>query len=229
MNTEETYTWVEQLLPAAPSLERIKIGESFPEFAVAQVFLGLDATDAQPETVAMTVDAGRIEAGLEAEPGTEVRVEFVTVVTDHGTLAAELVAATATRISQDPVSFTPQPGTVLRGVADNVNRGLSARNGLLIVPFLWEKGVPQVHELSGGGGKRAVKEADQADAEGRSSSGEEFDYTHPGRLTVPAQLVMITDEELAILERAAESGDNGVDALQDYLSANAVNINDVWR
>ena len=222
MNLEETYVWAQQLLPEPQTLDRFQVGESFPEFTVLQVELDSD------ETVAMTVDAGRIEAGLEAEAGTEVRVEFVTVVAEHGGLAGELVAAAATMVSQDPVGLTPQPGTVMRGLADHVRDDIPARHGLLIVPFLWEAGVPQVHEVSSGGGRRA-KRADQTDADGETASGKDFDYTHPGRLTVPAQVVLLTDEELTILEDARAAGGNGVDELQEHLSAQNVNINDLWR
>ena len=120
MNQEETYAWVEQLLPEPLEVGTYQVGESFPEFATASVFLGGEGTDAQPETVAITLDAGRIEAGLEAEPGTEVRVEFVTVAVGHDDLAPNLVAAAATMVSQDPGVWTPQPGTVMRGLGDHV-------------------------------------------------------------------------------------------------------------
>ena len=87
--------------------------------------------------------------------------------------------------------------------------------------------MPQVHELAESGGKR-VKKADQIGAEGLVSE-KGFDYTHPGRLTVPAQLGMITDEGLAILDRATDEGRNGVDELQDHLIKEQVNINDLQR
>lgn len=226
MNQEETFAWVEQLLPEPLEVDTYRVGESFPEFAAASVALGGDGT-AAPETVAMSLDSGRIEVGLEAEPGTEVRVEFVTVAAGHDDLAPNLVAAAATMVSQDPGVWTPQPGTVMRGLGDHVREGLSARHGLLIVPFLWEKGVPQVHEIAGDGGNEE-KKADQIGADGPVSD-KGFDYTHPGRLTVPAQLVMITDAELEILDRAAEEGCNGVDELQNYLVEQQVNINDLMR
>src|SRR5699024_10672864 len=77
------------------------------------------------------------------------------------------------------------------------------------------------------GGDRS-KKADQLGADGPVSE-KGFDYTHPGRLTVPAQLVMITDSELEILDRAAEEGRNGVDELQNYLVEQQININDLMR
>lgn len=46
---------------------------------------------------------------------------------------------------------------------------------------------------------------------------------------MPAQLVMITDSELEILDRAAEEGRNGVDELQNYLVEQQININDLMR
>ena len=105
MNQEETFAWVEQLLPEPLEVDTYRVGESFPEFAAASVALGGDGT-AAPETVAMSLDAGRIEVGLEAEPGTEVRVEFVTVAAGHDDLAPNLVAAAATMVSQDPDFIT---------------------------------------------------------------------------------------------------------------------------
>ena len=49
------------------------------------------------------------------------------------------------------------------------------------------------------------------------------DSTHPGRLTIVAQLVMLTDEELAIAQT------DGVAAVQERLVREGVDINNIWR
>ena len=50
-----------------------------------------------------------------------------------------------------------------------------------------------------------------------------MEFTHPGRLTIVAQLVMLTDEELELAQTA------GVAAVQERLVREGVNINDIWR
>ena len=61
------------------------------------------------ETVAMTIDAGRMESGLETEDGSDLRVELLTVVSGHDDTAADLLAHAATMISQDPTSTRSLP------------------------------------------------------------------------------------------------------------------------
>ena len=229
-------------MPGEPTIARRQIGESFPEFDIAEVFLGGgpagSARPAEPtdqdeallegyggdageefvlaETVAMTIDAGRMESGLQTEDGSDLRVELLTVVSGHDDTAADLLAHAATMISQNPGHWPPQPGTMLPNVVQQMDtdseRKITARNGLLVVPYVWDDGVPHVHEVTSGGASRHSKE-DEAEVE----------FTHPGRLTIVAQLVMLTDEELELAQTA------GVAAVQERLVREGVNINDIWR
>lgn len=168
------------------------------------------------ETVAMTIDAGRMETGLETEDGSDLRVELLTVVSGHDDTAADLLAHAATMISQDPGHWPPQPGTMLPDVVQQMDadaeRKITARNGLLVVPYVWDDGVPHVHEVTSGGAGRHSKEGET-----------DVEFTHPGRLTIVAQLVMLTDEELELAQTA------GVAAVQERLVREGVNINDIWR
>ena len=168
------------------------------------------------ETVAMTIDAGRMESGLQTEDGSDLRVELLTVVSGHDDTAADLLAHAATMISQNPGHWPPQPGTMLPNVVQQMDadseRKITARNGLLVVPYVWDDGVPHVHGVPSGGASRHSKE-DEAEVE----------FTHPGRLTIVAQLVMLTDEELAIAQT------DGVAAVQERLVREGVDINNIWR
>lgn len=168
------------------------------------------------ETVAMTIDAGRLESGLETEDGSDLRVELLTVVSGHDDTAADLLAHAASMISQDPTHWPPQPGTLLPNVVQQMDadsdRKITARNGLLVVPYVWDDGVPHVHEVTSGGASRHSKEGDT-----------DVEFTHPGRLTIVAQLVMLTDEEAELAQTA------GVAAVQERLVREGVNINNIWR
>ncbi len=168
------------------------------------------------ETVAMTIDAGRLESGLETEDGSDLRVELLTVVSGHDDTAADLLTHAASMISQDPGHWPPQPGTLLPDVVQQMDadseRKITARNGLLVVPYVWDDGVPHVHEVTSGGASRHSKEGDT-----------DVEFTHPGRLTIVAQLVMLTDEEAELAQTA------GVAAVQERLVREGVNINNIWR
>ena len=212
INTEETYIWVEGLLPGEPTIARRKLGDSFPEFAMAQLLLGSPETG-DAETVAMTLDASRIDPALETEDGSALRVELLTVVEGHGGVAADLLAHAATMISEGPHDRPPKPGTLLPNVAQGVE-GVTARHGLLVVPFVWDEGVPHVHEVAHESRGRHAKQSDgPAEAE----------LTHPGRLTVAAQLVMLNDEELDIARK------QGIEAVQAHLVQHGINLNNVYR
>ena len=190
-----------------------RIADSFPEFTVLQVHLGSDA-DGTAETVAMTADAARIEAGLETEDGSDLRVEFISVVQGHTHQAVNLVTAAASMISQDPFTLSPQPGLLLPELSSSLDPTMTAKHGLLVVPFLWEDGVPHVHEVASTG--RRSKEAQEG-------SMRAVEFTHPGRLTLPVQLVMLTDEELQIAEQ------QGVDTLQQKLVETGADLHNPWR
>lgn len=226
MNSEETLTWAQNLLPEGLQVTPRRLADGFPEFALA--YKTLDEPGRPQETVAMTLDAARIDPGLEAEGGADVRVELVTVTDGYSTAGLDLLAAAATMISQAPQVHSPQPGTLLPNVGDHAiahgeeraagrdgvapeEHGLApsyepyaARHGLLAVPFIWPDGVPQVHEVTAPGAA-------------------DLSFTHPGRLTVPAQLIMLTDEEFDI------ASSKGIDALQAHVVEQGINLNDLWR
>lgn len=214
MNLEETTYWVGDLLPGEFTTSRRRVSQSFPEFTVAEIHLdgedeAADSADAaEAETVAATLDAARIEPLLVTEDGSDLRVEFITVTTGHGRAAADLVMAAATMISRDPIQLSPQPGLLLPELGWHVDDTITAQHGLLVPPFLWEDGVPNVHEVNFGG---------------RHGGGSQHEYTHPGRMTVFAQLVMLTEDEYRV------AVDGGPGAAQQLLATSQANLNDVWR
>lgn len=207
MNLDETTYWLSDLLPGEFTTSRRRVSASFPEFTVAELNLGGDGSGGA-ETVAATLDAARIEPGLVTEDGSDLRVEFITVTTGHGRTAADLVMAAATMISKDPGHFSPQPGLLLPKLGWHVDDTVSARHGLLVPPFLWEDGVPNVREVNAGG---------------RHGGDSYHEYTHPGRMTVYAQLVMLTDDEYHVAEQ------KGPVAAQQMLVESQADLNDVWR
>lgn len=154
------------------------------------------------------MDAARIEPQLITEDGSDLRVEFITVTTGHGRAAADLVTAAATMIAEDPVDRSPQPGLLLPKLGWHVDDTMTALHGLLVPPFLWEDGVPNVHEVNFGG---------------RHGGGKHQKYTHPGRMTVYAQLVMLTEDEYRV------AVDGGPVAAQQMLATSEADLNDVWR
>ncbi|MEJ6550617.1 hypothetical protein PQI66_13800 [Corynebacterium sp. USCH3] len=208
MNLEETTYWLADLLPGEFTTSRRRVSQSFPEFTVAELRLSDDGDADGAETVAATLDAARIEPQLVTEDGSDLRVEFITVTTGHGRAAADLVMAAATMISKDPIHFSPQPGLLLPKLGWHVDDTITAQHGLLVPPFLWEDGVPNVHEVNFGG---------------RHGGGTQHEYTHPGRMTVYAQLVMLTEEEYQV------ASEGGPTAAQQMLATSQANLNDVWR
>lgn len=212
MNQQETLAWVLDLLPDEPTVVTRQVGPSFPAVTVAELSVESDdATSPRPETVAMTLNAAQLDPQLETEDGSDLRVEFITITSGHTATAGQLLAAAVAMIAEDPQARTPQPGTFLPDLGAAVDPTITAKHGLLLVPYVWEEGVPHVHEVTSGG-RRSKDKHDK-----------EVEFTHPGRLTVPAQLVMLNDEEyrIALTE--------GLNAVQDQLAAQGVDLNDVWR
>jgi len=156
----------------------------------------------------MTLDAARIEPSLVTDEGADLRVEFVSVTSGHSRAAADLVAAAATMIAQDPHQRSPQPGLLLPDLGWHVDESITAKHGLLVPPFLWEDGVPHVHEIDFGG---------------RHGGGQVHDWTHPGRMTVVAQLVMLTDAEFSTATA------QGLGVVQQELTSAGTDLNNIWR
>ncbi|MBC2682432.1 suppressor of fused domain protein [Corynebacterium anserum] len=213
MDQKETLAWIADLLPGSPQVKTYTAGQSALPVNVATVVVGSDVEghEGNAETVAMTLNASQIDPQLETEDGSDLRVELLTITTGKGSTAAELLAAAVTTIAQNPHVHSPQPGTFLPNLGDHIQQKITAKHGLLLAPYVWEEGVPHVHEVASSG-KR-----------GKNKTGEHIEFTHPGRLTVPAQLVMLTDAEF---ELATTSGLN---AVQEHIAKKGVNLNDVWR
>ncbi|AGP31790.1 hypothetical protein [Corynebacterium terpenotabidum] len=212
MNLQETRVWADDLLPDTPTVSTRRVAQGFPEFTVAEVHIGGDASPDDPgapaETVAMTLDGARIEPNLVTAEGADLRVEFIAVTSGHSRAAADLVCAAATMVGEDPHQRSPQPGLLLPGLGWHVDETMTAKHGLLVPPFLWEDGVPNVHEVDSGG---------------RHGGGTRHDWTHPGRMTVVIQLVMLTDGEFAV------ATEQGLEAVQQQLLSTGTDLNDVWR
>lgn len=213
MDQKETLTWIIDLLPGEPQVATYTAGQDALPVNVATILVDsdVDGHEGKAETVAMTLNASQIDPQLETEDGSDLRVELLTITTGTDSTAAELLAAAVTTIAQDPQTYTPQPGTFLPNLGDHINADITAKHGLLLVPYVWDEGVPHVHEVASSGRR------------GKNKTDEHIEFTHPGRLTVPAQLVMLTDAEF---ELATTSGLN---AVQEHIASNAVNLNDVWR
>ncbi|WP_231699797.1 MULTISPECIES: hypothetical protein [Corynebacterium] len=194
---------MEDLLPGDMTVVSRQVGESFPIFNIASAHIGEEGSE---ESVAMTLDMSRIDPGLESEDGADVRVELLIVHQGHSGVGPDLLATAATMISEDPMERSPQPGLTLPGLAGHVDGSITATHGVLVVPFVWSQGVPHILEV-----------AQNADGETQE------EFTHPGRMTVPAQLVMLTDEEFAVVES------EGLGAAQRYIVENNINVNDLWR
>lgn len=194
INTEETLLWTQGLLPGEKIVVTRQVNESFPAFTIVVAHL----EGAQRETVSMTVDASRVDTLLQTEDGEDLRVELLLAHEGHEGVGADLLAVAATLIAEDPQHRSPQPGLLLPGLAGHVDGSITAKHAAFVVPFVWaEDGVPHVKE----------------GAEG----------THPGRMTVPLQMVLLTDEEFAIAD------EHGLDAVQQHVVANSINIHDLWR
>lgn len=208
MNLEETRYWLSDLLPGEAEITHRRVNVGFPEFNVASLEIGGGPDGSAAETVGATLDAARIEPDLVTDGGADLRVEYITVTSGHSRAAPDLMTAAATMIAKDPHQHSPQPGLLLPKLGWHVDETMTALHGLLVPPFLWEDGVPNVHEENFGG---------------RHGGGDYHEYTHPGRMTVFAQLVMLTEDEYRV------AVDGGPAAVQQMLASSSVNLNDVWR
>lgn len=163
MNLQETTFWVNGLFPGDMTMGRVG------KFTVAH-FKPLPEDEGPVEFIASTVDYGAVETGLVADDnGREVRVEIFTVA-NAGESISELVSGAASMLVDAQGKILPQPGELLPGLGLVANQDVSARNGLLISPFVWGSEVPR------------------------------FDDPDANTLTVMLQLVMLTDDELAHLQ-----------------------------
>lgn len=141
-----------------------------------------------------TTRFGGVDTGLtaaDAASPTEVRCELITMIDPNlpggePALAPADVAraalTTAARVLAEG-ELSPHPGTLIPGLADRAGlEGITARHGMLVSPLIWGGPVPQYTEDPGRvGGTDAVPGV--------------------GRLTLVLQLVMLTDNDKAVVDK----------------------------
>lgn len=166
------------------------------------------------ETISCTADAARIDTGLRTDDGLDLRSEVVMAAIGKPGEVEQLTAAAATMLSEPGNRLTAQPGSYLPGIARRVNPGLPVQHGVLVVPYIWPDGVPHVREVA----------ADDGESVGAHAASEpKLEFTHPGRMTVITQLIMITQAEFLLALT------DGIDALQQKLVEAQVDIRDLRR
>lgn len=209
MNTEETAHWVDTLVPGAPEFHQVGA------FKVAGYRIG-------DESIACSVDFGRVDTGLVTAAGletVEVRSELLCLARADVSVPGRAVGAAATMLLDaalayrtDPGGVQPmhaQPGQVLPGVAIMANlpqEGYTVRHGILADPRIWGPEIPFVRE-----------EAGEVHAQAPDEAGE------LARLTLPLQLILLTDAEFAVA--VAEGGD----ILFQQMAEGEVDLLDLYR
>lgn len=142
MNLKETAYWLDSIFPCSLRFEQT-VG-----FHMATAELGAG------EFLACSADFGEVDTGLSLT-GTEipVRCEIFTVARAEERVVSALVASALTMLvdtNSATTSYHAQPGTLLPGMGvygpSDIMQSLSVSHGLLISPFVWEQGVPQVQE-----------------------------------------------------------------------------------
>ncbi|WP_080793039.1 hypothetical protein [Corynebacterium pacaense] len=213
MNIVETSHWVDGLFPG-----RAEFHEVGP-FTVAAFDLG-------GESVACSVDFGRVDTGLitsAAAESLEVRSELLCLARAAGDVPGRAVGAAATMLLDASTAFRSatregaaasarmhaQPGQLLPAVgivAGLPAQGFTVSHGILADPRIWGPEIPFVREEAGQVSTSAPDEASEL-----------------GRLTLPLQLILLTEEEFGI---AAEQGG---DVLMRQMAAAEVDLLDLRR
>ncbi|WJY91064.1 Suppressor of fused protein (SUFU) [Corynebacterium faecale] len=221
MNIQETSYWVDRLLPGAAQFHRVG------DFTVA-AFENINP-DSPGEVAACTVNFGRVDTGLvtaaEAE-SVEVRSELLCLARASVDVPGRAVAAAATMLHDASLTYleslatspaqatemTPmhaQPGRVLPAVGIMANlpqEGYTVKHGILADPRIWGPEIPYVRE-----------EAGEVNLEpGEEASG-------LARLTLPLQLILLTDEEFAVAVQ------QGGDVLFQQMAEQQVDLLDLHR
>lgn len=229
MNLLETQTWLESILPGETHWTNIKASPDSPPFTVTSLLINDDGTaepvdpandnEEQPrgrhakvtdglrQTLACTADAARYSTGLTSPDGMDVRAELLAVGLARPGEMGQLVAATATMLSEEGSGRLAQPGTFLPGLGTMVNPAFTTKHGLLVVPYIWPKGVPTVTE-----------HPDLTTADGQP-----VNPTHPGRMTLIAQIIMLTEQEFL------HGMTHGIDSLQIRLAEGGADLRDLRR
>ena len=229
MNLLETQTWLESILPGETHWTSIKTSPDCPPFTVTSLLINDDGTaepvnpaddnDEQPrgrhakvtddlrQTLACTADAARYSTGLTSPDGMDVRAELLAVGLARPGEMGQLVAAAATMLSEEGSGRLAQPGTFLPGLGAMVNPAFTTKHGLLVVPYIWPKGVPTVTEHP----------------ELTTADGQPVNPTHPGRMTLIAQIIMLTEQEFL------HGMTHGIDSLQTRLAEGGADLRDLRR
>lgn len=229
MNLLETQTWLESILPGETHWTSIKASPDSPPFTVTSLLINDDGTaepvdpangnEEQPrgrhakvtdelrQTLACTADAARYSTGLTSPDGMDVRAELLAVGLARPGEMGQLVAAAATMLSEEGSGRLAQPGTFLPGLGAMVNPAFTTKHGLLVVPYIWPKGVPTVTE-----------HPDLTTADGQP-----VNPTHPGRMTLIAQIIMLTEQEFL------HGMTHGIDSLQSRLAEGGEDLRDLRR
>ncbi|MBI8999666.1 suppressor of fused domain protein [Corynebacterium sp. CCM 9185] len=219
MDLRETTYWINDLIPG--SLEVHRIGD---------FHIGSGVLDSG-ERLATTLDFGRVDTGLITDTGriaesavddvpteptdldarpVDVRSEVFAVAAGAHDCLDRVVAATATFLRDSAGRIPASPGQLLPGVG--VLGGLVAepditvRHGLLVVPYVWARGVPRMMEEAG-----------------HVSTNDPGAKSVNARLTVLLQLVLLTDDEFSYARTY------GVPALQQAMVEQNVNLLDLGR
>ena len=164
-------------------------------------------TDDLRQTLACTADAAQYSTGLTSPDGMDVRAELLAVGLARPGEMGQLVAAAATMLSEEGSGRLAQPGTFLPGLGAMVNPAFTTKHGLLVVPYIWPKGVPTVTE-----------HPDLTTADGQP-----VNPTHPGRMTLIAQIIMLTEQEFL------HGMTHGIDSLQTRLAEGGADLRDLRR
>lgn len=229
MNLLEAQTWLESILPGETHWTSIKVSPDSPPFTVTSLLINDDGTaepvdsaddnEEQPrgrhakvtddlrQTLACTADAAQYSTGLTSPDGMDVRAELLAVGLARPGEMGQLVAAAATMLSEEGSGRLAQPGTFLPGLGAMVNPAFTTKHGLLVVPYIWPKGVPTVTE-----------HPDLTTADGQP-----VNPTHPGRMTLIAQIIMLTEQEFL------HGMTHGIDSLQTRLAEGGADLRDLRR
>ena len=221
MNIQETAYWVNRLFPGEAAFHRVE------NFTVA-VFADINP-ESPGEAVACTVDFGRVNTGLVTEAdaeSVEVRSELLCLARADVDVPGRAVAAAATMLHdaslayRDALSSSPtgatdmvpmhaQPGQILPGVGIMANlpqEGYTVTHGILADPRIWGPEIPFVREEAG------EVHADPGDEDSGLA-----------RLTLPLQLILLTDEEFAV------AAHHGGDVLFRRMAEQQVDLLDLRR
>ena len=221
MNIDETSYWVDRLFPGTAQFHQVGA------FTVA-AFEAINP-DIPEESVACTVNFGRVDTGLITEASAEsveVRSELLCLASAPIDVPGRAVGAAATMLADaslayrealaespsgavDMVPMHAQPGQILPAVglmANLAQEGYTVKHGILADPRIWGPEIPYVRE-----------EAGEVHVDAPDPTPE------LARLTLPLQLILLTDEEFEIAVH------QGGDVLFQWMAQHQVDLLDLRR